>query len=89
VEAEIVVRGEGQARAMPDRAVIRIAVDGEASQRDEAYAAAARRAAEVDRVLGDYADAIERSITAGVVVQPKTRWRKGETTRTGWIAART
>jgi hypothetical protein len=37
VDAEVVVRGRGEARALPDRALVRAEVDGEANTRDDAY----------------------------------------------------
>lgn len=39
----------------------------------------------VDEVLGRYQVEIDRATTAALVVQPKTRWRKGESVRTGWF----
>ncbi len=74
---------------MPDRAVVRVVVDGEGRSRSEAYDLAATRAAAVDEVLGRYADDLDRTITAALVVQPTTRWHKGESVRTGWAASRT
>jgi uncharacterized protein YggE len=88
MEHEIVVRGEGEIRVMPDRATVHVVVDGEGSSREEAYAAAARSAAAVDDVLKAEADAFERVATAALVVQPRTRWQDGEAVRTGWTAAR-
>ncbi len=89
VEAEIIVRGEGQARAMPDRAVLRAAVEGEGSSRDDAYGEAARLARSVDDVVSGFGAVIDRAATAALVVHPKTRWKKGESVRTGWRASRT
>ncbi len=88
MEHELVVRGEGEVRVMPDRASIRVLVDGEGASRDEAYESAARLARAVDAVLAAEAGSIERVTTAALVVQPRTRWRKGETVRTGWRAYR-
>jgi uncharacterized protein YggE len=88
MEHEIVVRGEGEVRVMPDRATVHVVVDGEGSSREEAYAAAARSAAGVDAVLKAEADAFERVATAALVVQPRTRWQDGEAVRIGWTAAR-
>jgi uncharacterized protein YggE len=88
VDREIVVRGEGEVRVMPDRASVRLMVDGEGSSRDDAYEAAARIAKSVDAVLEAGAPAVERVTTTALVVQPRTRWRKGETIRTGWRAYR-
>ena len=86
---EIIVRGEGQARAMPDRAVVQAAVEGEGASRDDAYGEAARLARAVDEVVGGLGAAIDRTATAALVVHPKTRWKKGESVRTGWRASRT
>jgi uncharacterized protein len=88
VERELIVRGVGEVRAMPDVASVRVGVDGEGQWRDDAYQAASATAAAVDAVLSDYAVAIDRVTTAALSVQPKTRWRKGETQRTGWRALR-
>lgn len=85
---EIIVRGEGQARAMPDRAWVNVNLEGEGVERDAAYGEVADLARHVDEVLNDYADTIERTLTATLAVQPKTRWRKGESVRTGWHASR-
>jgi uncharacterized protein YggE len=48
VDEVIVVRGTGQARAWPDRAVVRIVVEADAAGRDDAYREAARLAGQVD-----------------------------------------
>jgi len=85
---KIIVRGEGEARATPDRALVNVKVEGEGVERDAAYSEAGELARQVDEVLNNYADAIERTLTATLAVQPKTRWRKGETVRTGWHASR-
>ena len=73
---------------MPDLASVRVGVDGEGRSREEAYQVASVAAASVDRVLADYEAATDRVTTAALTVQPKTRWHKGETQRTGWQAAR-
>ncbi|HUN33431.1 MAG TPA: SIMPL domain-containing protein [Trebonia sp.] len=88
MDRELIVQGVGEVRAMPDLATVRVSVDGEAPSREEAYRAAAATAATVDRVLADFEAAIDRVTTAALAVQPKTRWRKGETQRTGWTALR-
>jgi uncharacterized protein YggE len=88
MEHEVVVRGEGEVRVMPDRATVRVTVDGDGSSRDEAYAEAARAAAAVDEVLHAEAAAVARVTTAALVVQPRTRWQDGEAVRTGWRASR-
>jgi hypothetical protein len=89
VADEVVVRGEGEVKAMPDRAVVQVVVDGDGSGRDDAYAAAARLATQVDAVLVTYEASLDRVATAALLVQPKTRWRKGEAVRSGWRASRT
>jgi len=89
VEREIVVEGLGEAHALPDRAVVHVNVSDEGTSREEVYEAAARLAAQVDAVLEGEADAVDRVVTAALVVQPRTRWHKGETERTGWRASRT
>jgi hypothetical protein len=86
---EILVRGAAEVRAMPDRATVRATIDGEGDTREAAYEAASRAAADVDAVLEAEADALDRVTTAALIVQPRTRWRKGESLRTGWRAART
>jgi uncharacterized protein YggE len=88
VEHELVVKGSGEVRVMPDRASVRIMVDGEGRSRDDAYTAAARAASAVDGVLHTEAGALERVTTAALVVQPRTRWQDGEAVRTGWTAYR-
>jgi hypothetical protein len=88
MDSEIVVRGTGEVRVLPDRAVVRVVVDGEGPSRDAAYDQAAPLAAQVDAVLDARADGIERTTVAALAVQPKTRWRKGESIRTGWQASR-
>lgn len=89
MDHEIVVRGEGEVRAMPDLALLRVMVDGEGRTQDEAYEAAARIADAVDAVFGAQASSMGRITTAALVVQPRTRWHKGEDVRTGWRAGRT
>jgi uncharacterized protein len=87
--SEIIVQGSAEARTMPDRAVIRITIEGEGNDRDGAYQQAARSAAGVDEVIDNRSSAIDRSTTTALVVHPKTRWRRGENVRTGWRATRT
>jgi len=84
-----VVRGEGEVRTLPDRATIRVTVEANEVSRDDAYRGAAGLSAAVDAVLQDEEGAIDRVITTGLVVQPRTRWRKGEAVRSGWRASRT
>jgi uncharacterized protein YggE len=64
-------------------------VEAEAESQAEAYTLASRSAASVDAVLDRFGEDVDRRMTAGVIVRPRTRWRKGETLRTGWVAART
>ena len=87
--AEIRVRGDAEVRCLPDRAVVRVAVEAEAESQAQAYALASQSAADIDAVLDRFDGDLDRRMTAGVIVRPKTRWRKGETVRTGWIAGRT
>jgi uncharacterized protein YggE len=85
---EVVVRGTAEVRALPDRAIVHVAIDGEGASREDAYASAARLATAVDAVLVTYEAAHDRTSTAALVVHPKTRWRRGESVRTGWRASR-
>jgi hypothetical protein len=89
VDETILVRGSGQARALPDRALIRVQVEADGANRDDAYREAARLAGSADAVVADRQAAIDRTITTSLVVHPKTRWKKGESVRTGWRASRT
>ncbi len=89
MDHEIVVRGEGEVRAMPDLALLRVMVDGDGGTQEEAYGAAARIADAVDAVFGAQSASMGRITTAALVVQPRTRWHKGEDVRTGWRARRT
>jgi len=88
MEREIIVKGRGQSRSMPDRTVIDVMVDAEGATKDQAYADAATSAKQVDEVLSSRATAVDRVITAVLMVHPKNRWRKGESIRTGWRAGR-
>ncbi len=89
MDEAILVRGTGQGRAMPDRAVVRVTVEADGADRDDAYREVVRLATQVDAVLAERRAALDRTITASLVVQPRTRWRKGESVRTGWRASRT
>jgi uncharacterized protein len=89
MEREIVVRGTGEARALPDLASLRVEVTADRKTQDEAYEARADLAAEVDVVLSQHANAIARTTVASLWVQPRTRWHRGEDIRTGWRASRT
>lgn len=88
MDSELVVQGVGEVRVMPDLASVRVSVDGEGQSRDDAYQKASVSAAAVDAVLASFDAAIDRASTAALTVQPKTRWRKGESQRTGWQASR-
>lgn len=89
MSTEILVRGTGEARALPDRAIVRVVVDGEGSSADDAFAKAGEAARAVDTVFESYLNAFARRMTASLVVLPKTRWKKGESIKTGWQASRT
>lgn len=88
MNSELVVQGVGEVRVMPDLASVRVSIDGEGQSRDEAYQRASVNAAAVDAVLTSFEAAVDRVSTAALTVQPKTRWRKGESQRTGWTASR-
>ncbi len=89
MEREIVVRGTGEARALPDQASLRVEVTADHKTQDAAYDARTKLAESVDGVLSRHADAIARTTIASLVVQPRTRWHRGEDIRTGWRASRT
>jgi uncharacterized protein len=89
MEREIVVRGIGEARALPDLASLRVEVTADRKSQDEAYDARADVAARVDVVFAEHANAIARTTMASLWVQPRTRWHRGEDIRTGWRASRT
>jgi uncharacterized protein len=88
VAKEVVVRGHSEVPVVPDRAVVWLLVDGDGPTREDAYGAAARSAATVDEVLAAEAGSLSRVTTTALVVQPRTRWRKGESVRSGWRATR-
>lgn len=88
METEILVSGTAVLRVLPDRAVLRVEVDGEGQTRDQAYGQAAPLAAAVDEVLERHRGPIERVVTASLMVHPKTRWKRGQSIRTGWRASR-
>jgi uncharacterized protein YggE len=88
MEAEIIVQGRGEARSMPDRATIHCVIDAEGPSHQSAYDDAAASAKRVDDVLASRRHALGRVTTAALVVHPKTRWKKGESVRTGWTASR-
>jgi uncharacterized protein YggE len=79
VDADVIVRGEAEGRAAPDRATIRVVIDGEGAERDDAYTKAAQAAAAVDDVVAQHRDDLERVNTASLIVHP--RWKKGESVR--------
>jgi uncharacterized protein YggE len=89
MDQEIIVRGYGQARALPDRAIVQVTVESVSPSRDTAYTHAARTSGEVDRVIEHQRDALAKVTTASLVVSPTTRWDNGQSVRTGWAAART
>lgn len=82
------MQGSAEVRVAPDRAFIYVTVDADGGSRDDAYAKATTSANGVDQVLQQHADAIDRTVTAALSVQPLTRWKKGESVRTGWRASR-
>lgn len=88
MDREIVVQGGAEVRVAPDRAIVHVTLDADASTREDAYRAATESAARIDAVLAGHEDAIERTVTAALAVFPLSRWRKGESVRTGWRAAR-
>lgn len=73
---------------MPDVARVRVDVDGDGASQESAYAAAARPAAAVDAVPESCSHLLGSVIGAGLLLEPKTRWRHGESVRTGRRAAR-
>ena len=83
------MKGTAEGRVTPDRALVYLTIDADGGSREDAYAAAAQTATAVDGVLATHAPAIERTVTAALMVQPRTRWKRGESVRTGWRAART
>jgi uncharacterized protein len=89
MEREIVVRGTGEARALPDQASLRVEVTADHKTQEQAHDARTKLAAGVDEVLSRHADAIARTTVASLLVQPRTRWHRGEDIRTGWRASRT
>jgi hypothetical protein len=89
MEREIVVRGTGEARALPDLASLRVEVTADHNTREEVYDARAKQAARVDLVFAEHRNAIARTTVASLWVQPRTRWHRGEDIRTGWRASRT
>ena len=89
MDTEIVVKGSATLRVMPDRAVLRVEVDGEGQSRDEAYRQAAPLATAVDGVVERHRPAVAQAVTASLTVHPRSRWKRGQSVRTGWRASRT
>ena len=73
---------------MPDRAEVGITAEADGGTRDAAHQAANDLTSGVDAVLSEMAGSLERVVTTALAVHPRTRWRKGEATRSGWRAAR-
>jgi uncharacterized protein YggE len=88
MDHEILVRGTAEVRVPPDRALAYVTIDADGRERDDAYRAAVASADRVDAVIATHAEAIERNVTAALLVQPLTKWHKGESVRTGWRASR-
>ena len=88
MEREIIVQGSAEVRVQPDRALVHVTIDADGSTRDDAYGAATQAAQAVDRVLAAHQSDIDRIVTAVLSVQPLTRWKRGESVRTGWRASR-
>ncbi|HEY6278114.1 MAG TPA: SIMPL domain-containing protein [Streptosporangiaceae bacterium] len=86
---EVLVRGQGEASAMPDHAAVQVTVEADGDSQQDAYSQAAEIAAAVDAVLAAHSAAVSRTTTTSLVVHPRTRWKKGEEVRTGWRATRT
>jgi len=89
MEREIVVRGTGEVRTLPDLAGLRVEVTAEHRDQDQAYRDRAELAAAVDAVLREHAGDISRSTIASLSVQPKFRWQHDKQVRDGWRAGRT
>ncbi|HKE75589.1 MAG TPA: SIMPL domain-containing protein [Acidimicrobiales bacterium] len=87
-EREIVVRGTGEARTLPDLAILQIAATADDASAEGAQRRRGEIVAAVDAVLDEHAEAIARILPAAVSVQPRTRWHKGQDVRTGWRASR-
>ncbi|HLT68647.1 MAG TPA: SIMPL domain-containing protein [Acidimicrobiales bacterium] len=89
MEREIVVRGTGEARALPDLASLRVETTADHKTREGAHEARAQLAAQVDAVLAEHRNAIGRTTIAASWLRPRTRWHRGEDVQTGWRANRT
>jgi uncharacterized protein len=89
MEREIVVRGTGEARTLPDLAGLRIEVSAEHRDQGEAYRGRTELAQAVDAVLARHEQDISRSTIASLSVQPKFRWQHDKQVPDGWRAGRT
>jgi uncharacterized protein len=89
VTRELLVRGQGEATALPDYAVSRVTVEADGATQQDAYRGAAEISDAVDAILAAHAPAISRNTTTLLVVNPRSRWKKGESVRSGWRATRT
>jgi len=87
-DREIVVRGTGEARTLPDLAILQIAASADDATAEGAQRRRGEIVAAVDAVLDEHAEAIARVLPAALSVQPRTRWHKGQDVRTGWRASR-
>ena len=74
---------------MPDHAVTRVTVEADGASQQDAYRRAAEISAAVDAVLAAHSAAISRTMTTSLVVNPRSRWKKGDSVRSGWRATRT
>jgi uncharacterized protein YggE len=63
-------------------------VEGDGSSQQDAYTKAAEAARDVDAIFERYSIGFARKMTANLTVFPKTRWKKGESIKTGWRASR-
>lgn len=88
MERTVLVQGHAEVRVPPDRALVWVTIDADGTSRDDAYRAAVQSADGVDAVITAHGATIGRAVTATLSVQPLTRWKKGESVRTGWRATR-
>ena len=91
MEREIVVRGTGQARALPDTAGLRVEVTADAKTHDEAYAARTELATKVDAALAAHATAGESRLTEAAALLARIGAKNFAASRAkasrGWSAA--
>ena len=87
MEREIVVRGTGEARALPDLASLRVETTADHKTREGAHEARAQLAAQVDAVLAEHRNAIGRTTIAASWLRPRTRWRSGPRAPSGCSGA--